>query len=89
MGQTALESTISPETLTSAAVSGSMISGLGAIVGQKLIGTGLEFGTVPMPEVIAAMLADQWLHNHGTLASAQGRAIKTEMERVFYPPSDE
>lgn len=49
----------------------------------------LEFGTVPMERVRDALRADCWLHNHGDLESAQGRAIKAEIRRCFYPDSDD
>ncbi len=45
---------------------------------------GLEYGTVPSPEVHAALRADHWLHARGTLDSAQGRAIKQRLREVFY-----
>jgi hypothetical protein len=49
---------------------------------------GIEFGTVPSPEVRAALRADHWLHAHGQLDSAQGRAIKQRLREVFYLDND-
>ena len=49
----------------------------------------LEFGTSPAEEVFDALRADCWLHNHGELDSDQGRAIKAEIRRCFYPDADD
>jgi hypothetical protein len=49
----------------------------------------LEFGTSPVEEVIDSLRADCWLHNHGNLDSEQGRAIKAEIRRCFYPDADD
>ncbi len=48
----------------------------------------LEYGTQPVPEVLGALRADCWLHNHGDLDSDQGRAIKAEIRRCFYGDDD-
>ncbi len=45
----------------------------------------LEYGTSPLDEVLASLMADCWLHHHGTLDSDTGRAIKAEIRRCFYP----
>ena len=73
----------------SAAVEGSMISGLGRLLGDRFIGTGLEFGTVEVGRVLMALVADQWLHRYGAIDSDAGRAIKVEMMDVFCPDSSE
>jgi len=52
-------------------------------------GNTLEFGTYPTPEMMRCVRADNWLHLHGEIASAQGRAIKAEMKRMFYPEESE
>ena len=49
----------------------------------------LEYGTSPVPEVLNSLRADCWLHNHGDLESSQGRAIKAEIRRCFYPDADD
>ena len=48
-----------------------------------------DFGTSPIDEVLDALCADCWLHNHGTLGSEKGRAIKSEIRRCFYPDADD
>ncbi|HVY99009.1 MAG TPA: M14 family metallopeptidase [Dongiaceae bacterium] len=54
-------------------------------------GTGitLEYGTVPVGDMMNAIRADNWLHVHGDIASAQGRAIKAEIRAAFYPEKDD
>lgn len=49
---------------------------------------GIEYGTLPSPEVRAALRADHWLHARGHLDSAQGREIKRRMRDVFYVDTD-
>jgi hypothetical protein len=49
----------------------------------------LEYGTRPVPEVLGSLRADCWLHNHGSLDSDQGRAIKAEIRRCFYGDDDD
>lgn len=49
----------------------------------------LEFGTAPIRQVLDALRADCWLHNHGDMDGEQGRAIKAEMRRCFYPDADD
>jgi hypothetical protein len=44
----------------------------------------LEFGTLPVEAVMQALRADAWLHTHGQLDSAQGRAIKAQLRAAFY-----
>jgi len=48
-----------------------------------------EYGTWPPERVIRAMRADNWLHHHGELGDATGRAIKAEMLEAFRPASAE
>jgi hypothetical protein len=44
----------------------------------------LEVGTVPMLDVLQALRSDAWLHAHGDMASAQGKAIKKQIRDAFY-----
>lgn len=48
-------------------------------------GIALEYGTYPVDEVLEAVRRDNWLHIHGDLNSAQGRAFKAYMRERFYP----
>jgi hypothetical protein len=45
----------------------------------------IEYGTYPVPEVLAALIADNWLHLRGRLGSDRGRAVKAAIRRAFYP----
>ena len=49
---------------------------------------GLEYGSLPLPEMRAALRADHWLHAKGKLDSDQGRAIKKRLRDVFYVDTD-
>ncbi|HEX6980281.1 MAG TPA: M14 family metallopeptidase [Alphaproteobacteria bacterium] len=51
-------------------------------------GIALEYGVRPLDETLNALRADNWLHAHGDLDSAQAREIKAEMRRVFYGDTD-
>jgi hypothetical protein len=46
-----------------------------------------EFGTYDSGRVFWAMRADNWLHHHGEIESAQGHAIQQELVEVFCPAS--
>ncbi len=52
-------------------------------------GITLEYGTVPVRELLEALRADNWLHKHGRLDSAEGRAISARLRQVFYPDTDD
>ena len=45
---------------------------------------GLEYGTLPVGDILQALRADNWLYLHGTVDSAQGREIKAEIRTAFY-----
>jgi len=47
-------------------------------------GLALEFGTVPMAEVMHALRADHWLHLHPQADAALAQAIKARLREVFY-----
>ena len=49
----------------------------------------LEYGTWEPSLVLTALRADNWLHKHGELDSAQGRAIKAEIRHALYPDADD
>ena len=60
-----------------------------ALAGRELTTIALEYGTIPTPEVRIALCADNWLHRHGEVASAQGEAIKAQIRAAFYPDRDD
>jgi Protein of unknown function (DUF2817) len=47
-------------------------------------GIALEYGTVPMLEVLQALRGEHWLHQHPEAPAELAQAIKTEMMRAFY-----
>ena len=51
-------------------------------------GIAMEYGTVPIIEVVEALRADQWLENHPEADEAQARAIKQRMREAFYTDTE-
>jgi len=49
----------------------------------EFTGIVLEFGTVPMLQVLQALRADQWLQNHPDTGAAQAEAIRRRLREVF------
>jgi hypothetical protein len=47
-------------------------------------GLALEFGTLPLPEVMQALRADQWLENHPEAPEELRRTIKQRTRDAFY-----
>ena len=58
---------------------------VGALPRAKVRPVTIEYGTYPVPEVLAALIADNWLHLRGRLDSDRGRAAKAAIRRAFYP----
>jgi hypothetical protein len=48
----------------------------------------LEFGTVPMPQMQAALRAEHWLHRHPEADPALAAAIRQTLRDAFYPDTD-
>ncbi|MDX2225221.1 MAG: M14 family metallopeptidase [Rhodospirillaceae bacterium] len=62
------------------------LTGLAKLLAPAAVyGNTLEFGTYPVDDMLRAIRADNWLHQHGEILSDQGRAIKAELKRMFYP----
>jgi len=73
----------------SAPVEGFIAKGLEEkLPGTELTSVAIEYGTVPMLEVMGALRGDNWLHLKGDMGSALGRQIKAEIRRAFYTDSD-
>jgi hypothetical protein len=51
-------------------------------------GIAMEYGTVPVPEVVRALRADQWLENHPETDAARRQAIKRQLRDAFYTDTD-
>ncbi len=58
---------------------------VGALPRARVRPITIEYGTFSVPEVLGALIADNWLHLKGQVDSAPGRAIKTRIRRAFYP----
>ncbi|MBD9631590.1 M14 family metallopeptidase [Pseudomonas sp. PDM19] len=54
-----------------------------------LISMSLEFGTVPGPQVLEALRADQWLHRTPDAPAAKVRRIKQQLRDAFYIDTDQ
>ncbi|MCA0243055.1 MAG: M14 family metallopeptidase [Proteobacteria bacterium] len=52
-------------------------------------GIALEYGTLPMTEVMTALRADQWLENHPETPDDVRRTIKRQTRDAFYTDSDD
>jgi hypothetical protein len=52
-------------------------------------GLALEYGTLPLHQVLDAVRADNWLHIHGDVRSPQGRDIKAMVRDAFYGDKDD
>lgn len=48
----------------------------------------LEFGTLPVRDVLGALRADNWLYLRGTVDSPLGRTIKRQIREAFYGEDD-
>lgn len=76
-------------TSASSDVVGDLISGLAAALpAVEFTNMALEYGVSSVEETIDAIRADNWLHRHGTLDSAIGREIKTQIRAAFYDDAE-
>ena len=51
-------------------------------------GIALEYGTLPVLDVMQALRADQWLQNHPQTPVEHARAIKRQLRDAFYTDTD-
>lgn len=49
----------------------------------------IEYGTVPVMDVIDALRADNWLHLYGDVNTDQGKTIKDQIRAAFYQDHDD
>ena len=61
---------------------------LRALAPREVTAITVEYGTVPVTDVMTALRAENWLHHHGDVQSAQGREIKAMMLDAFYGDDD-
>ncbi|HEY6086725.1 MAG TPA: M14 family metallopeptidase [Burkholderiaceae bacterium] len=75
---------------TSALLSGLMWTAADQECAQaEYTGIALEYGTVPVVEVIDALRGDHWLEIHPEAEAAQGAAIKRRVRDAFYTDTDD
>jgi hypothetical protein len=75
---------------SSAPVSGDTTVGVTRALPQaEVTAITLEYGTVPLKEVLDALRADNWLHVHGDLRTPKAREIKAHIRAAFYPDKDD
>jgi hypothetical protein len=51
-------------------------------------GIAMEYGTVPVPEVVQALRGEHWLHQHPEAPPELARAIRQRMMDAFYTDTD-
>jgi hypothetical protein len=75
---------------TSTLVTGDTNIGVAQSLPQaKVTGITLEYGTVPLEDMLESVRADNWVHIHGDLGNAKGRAIKAQIRDAFYCDKDD
>lgn len=82
----------SPEagTSSSAVVRGTIDGGVTQMApNAKHTCVAIEYGTLPVMEVLNALRADNWLYIKGEVNSEQGKAIKTQARNAFYCDADD
>lgn len=75
----------------SAVVQGTLASAFTSTLpaGTTFTGIALEYGTVPVLDVLNALRADNWLYLHGDVGSPLGRKIKAQIRDAFYGDDDQ
>ena len=75
---------------TSAKLTGLMwLSAYQECAQAEYTGIALEYGTLPMMDVMTALRADQWAENHPEAAMAQRRQLKQQIRDAFYTDTDD
>lgn len=76
-------------TSTSAVVVGEVPEGLAAALPEaEHTGIALEFGTVPLDQMLTAIRGDHFAHRPGVLETPLGRQLKAQMRAAFYVETD-
>lgn len=76
-------------TSTSAVVVGEVPEGMAAALPEaEHTGIALEFGTVPLDEMLTAVRGDHFVHTRGALGTPLGDALKARMRAAFYVETD-
>lgn len=75
---------------TSAPIQGMLSEAFaGVIPGAALASIALEYGTVPVPDALGALRADNWLRFRGNPESGLARTIKRRVRDAFYCDFDD
>ena len=75
---------------TSAVVRGDHVSASERLLAHaEVTGMALEYGTLPLNEVLDAVRGDNWLHAHGNPDSATGKEMKRRIRDAFYGDRDD
>jgi hypothetical protein len=75
---------------TSAPVAGVITSaGYDECPGAEVTAIALEYGTLPLLEVLQALRADHWLHVHPAAPPALQATIRQQMREAFYVDADD
>jgi hypothetical protein len=76
-------------TSTSAVVEGDTPRAFAGLAhAPEVTAVSLEFGTLPIRDVLGALRADNWLYLRGRVDSPQGRTIKRQIREAFYGEDD-
>lgn len=74
----------------SADVSGPVVStAFDECPNARIAPMGLEFGTVPEPDMLYRLRADTWLRRHPNAPASQQREIRTQLRDAFYCDNEE
>jgi len=57
--------------------------------GVECTGIGLEYGTLPLADVLQALRADHWLHRHPEATAEQRAGIRQQVRAAFYIEADD
>jgi len=57
--------------------------------GVTYAGMALEYGTLPLADMLRSLCADQWLSNHPDANAATRKAVKTQIRDAFYCDADD
>ncbi len=75
---------------TSVELNGVNLLGMEAALPRaEITGIALEYGTIETLQVKLALRGDNWLHLHGEVDSAKGKAIKAKIREAFYQDQDD
>ena len=74
---------------SSAVLTGMMWNAIGQEAPQaEYTGIAMEYGTLPVFDMLQALRADHWLHNHPAAPADLAKQIKAQMMTAFYTDTD-